>query len=302
MLGLILSLLGNKFLFEYTREQQQLSIERNAESHSEQLQVSITTAINTLSSIPAFFQVHENISQDRFSRFVEYDAAIKTGILALAWVPLITHEHREQFEVEQNKFLRGYRSITEVNGHGLIVPAQIRDEYFPIQNLFTNRDTELFIGLNLTAKLSMRKNIDQAIISEKLFATQAKNSAPATSERKIFQAYFPVYDLDDKLELEKNNQKKLMGFAMGVFDIDILVKNTKSVNLLLFDVDSKKKNQLISKSKTEYLDSLNLKNIHDLSKLTLPYWTHYFDVGNRTWLGVFLADDMNEGENKKWLP
>ncbi len=302
LLGLILSLLGSKFLFEYTREQQQLWIERNAEAHSEQLQVSITTAINTLSSISAFFQVHENINQDRFSRFVESDAAIKTGILALAWVPRITHEQRDQFEIDQNKILRGYRSITEVNGHGLIVPAQKRDEYFPIQNLFANRDTELFIGLNLTARPSMRESIDEAMISGKLFATQAKTN----SKRKTFQAYFPVYDLDDKSDPEKNDPKKIMGFAMGLFDIDVLVKNTfqntKSVTLLLFDVDSKKTNQLISKSKTEYLDSLDLNNIHDLNKLTVPYWTHYFDVGNRTWLGVFLSENINESNSKTWLP
>lgn len=304
-IGLVLSALGSKFLFEYTKEQQQLWIERNAEVHSEQLQISITSAIDSLSSISAFFRVQENIDQDRFSKFVKSDAAVKTGILALAWVPRITYEQREQFEKTQNKNLRGYRSITEVNGHGLILPARKRDEYFPIQNLFTNNDTELFIGLNLTAQDSMRKEIDSAIISGKLFATQAKRSSLTTPQKKTFEAYFPVYDLDDELDSQKNGQRNIIGFAMGLFDIDMLVgntfKNTKSVNFLLFDVDSKKKNQLICKSKTDYLDAMDLQNIHDLNKLTVPYWTRYFDVGNRTWLGVFLSENI-EGNNKIWLP
>jgi signal transduction histidine kinase len=305
-LGLGLSLLGSKFLFEYTRQQQRLWIEHNAETHSEQLQISITSAINTLSSISAFFKVHENIDQDRFSRFVKSDAAVKTGIVALAWVPLIPHTERKQFEIKQNKYLQGYRSITEPNGHGLILPSRERDVYFPVQNLFTNRDTDLFVGLNITAQPSMRASIDAAIESGKLFSTQAKRTSLKDSETRTFQAYYPVYDLDDESQSKNNDQKNIMGFAMGLFDIDVLVnntfKNTESVNLLLFDVDSKKKNQLINKSNTEYLNSMDLQNIHDLSKLTVPYWTRYFDVGNRTWLGVFLSEDIDEAHNKPWLP
>jgi len=305
-LGLALTALGSRFLFEYTRQQQQLWIERNAEARSEQLQLSITSAINTLSSISAFFRVQENIDQDRFSKFVKSDAAVKTGILALAWVPEIYDEQRRQYEIDQNKLLRGYRSITEINGHGLILPARKRDKYFPIQHLFTNQDTELFIGLNLTAQISMRKNIDAAIKSGKLFATQARHPSLNNPERKTFQAYFPVYNLDDVSEPKKTHSTKLIGFAMGLFDIEKLVQNTfkdtEHVNLLLFDVDSKKKNQLIYKSKTEYMNRIQLKNIHDLSELTVPYWTHYFNVGNRNWLGVFLSENINSKNNKTWLP
>jgi signal transduction histidine kinase len=306
LLGLILSILGSKFLLEYTRQQQQIFIEQNAETQSEQLQISITSAINTLSSISAFFKVHENIDQDRFSRFVESDAAVKTGILALAWVPRITHEQRKQFETDLNKHLRGYRSITEINGHGLIIPAQARDEYFPIQHLFAKEGTDLFIGLNLTAQARMRKNIDAAIKDEKLFSTQARHPSLTNPERKTFQAYFPVYDLDESSETERSNQKELIGFSMGLFDIEKLVqntfKNTASVNLLLFDVDSKKTNQLIYKSKSNYIDSINLKNIHELSNLNIPYWTRYFNVGNRAWLGVFISENINDANSKAWLP
>jgi signal transduction histidine kinase len=306
LLGLILSILGSKFLLEYTQQQQQFFIEKNAETQSEQLQISIASAINTLSSISAFFKVHENIDQDRFSRFVESDAAVKTGILALAWVPRITHEQRKKFETALNIHLRGYRSITEINGHGLILPAQKRDEYFPIQHLFSTNETELFIGLNLTAQARMRKSIDTAIKDGKLFSTQARHPSLNNPERKTFQAYFPVYDLDESSEITENSQKELMGFSMGLFDIEKLVentfKNTESVNLLLFDVNSKKTNQLIYKSKTDYMDSINLKNIHELSKLNVPYWTRYFNVGNRLWLGVFIAENINDGNSKAWLP
>ena len=98
LLGLVLSMLGSKFLFDYTKQQQQLWIERNAEAQSEQLQISISSALNSLSTISAFFRVEENINQDRFFRFVKSDAAVRTGVLALAWVPRITHQQRKQFE------------------------------------------------------------------------------------------------------------------------------------------------------------------------------------------------------------
>lgn len=306
LLGLVLSVLGSKLLFEYTHQQQQLWIERHAEAHSEQLQISITSAINTLSSISAFFRVQKSINQDSFSRFVESDAAIKTGIIALAWIPRITFDQRKQFELDMNKYLRGYRKITEMNGHGIIVPAPKRDEYFPIQHLFNVLETEFFIGLNLSAQFNTRKNINTAIAMGQLFTTQAKHASLKTPEKKSFQAYFPVYDMDERSDSNKMKHRKLTGFAMGLFDIDTLVqntfKNTSSVNLLLFDVDSQKTNQLIYKSKMDYLDAMELNNIHDLDMLALPYWTRHFDVGNRTWLGVFLSENINNGNNKTWLP
>lgn len=306
LLGLILSALGTKFLFDYTRQQQQLWIERNAEAQSEQLQISITSALNSLSSISAFFRVQENISQDRFLKFVESDAAVKTGILALAWIPRITHQQRQQFELDLNKELRGYRSITEMNSHGLIVPAPVRDEYFPVQHLFTVSDTNLFTGLNLTSQFNMRKSLDAAIETGQLLTTQGRRASLQTPERKTFQAYFPVYDLDHASTSKQFNRNDLIGFAVGLFDIQTLVQNTfknsETLNLMLFDVDSSLNDQLLYKSGTDALENKQLKNIHDLSNLNVPYWTRYFNIGNRTWLGAFIADNTDVAHTKTWLP
>lgn len=299
VLGLTMSLFGTKFLLEYTQQQQQIWIEHHAETHSEHLQISITSAINSLSSISAFFKVQENINQDSFSKFVESDAAVKTGILALAWVPRITHEKRKLFETEFDKYLQGYRSITEVNGHGLIMPAMIAKEYFPIQHLFTNDETSLFIGLNMSAKPIMRENINKAMQARELFSTQPKYASQIIPERKTFQTYFPVYN-------DNTPSSDLIGFVMGLFDIDILVNNTfhpsEQTNMLLFDADTKKENQLIYKSKTTAMEKINIRNIDDLDKLEVPYWTRYFEVGNRNWLGVFLSNEPNTLSLQVWLP
>jgi signal transduction histidine kinase len=305
-LGLVLSILGSKFLFEYTKQQQQLWIERNAEVQSEQLQISITSALNILSSISAFFRVEENINQDRFFRFVKSDAAVKTGILALAWVPRITHEQRKQFERDLNKELRGYRSITEMNSHGLIVPAPVHDEYFPVQHVFTVVGTELYTGLNITSQFNTQNNLNAAIKTGKLLTTQGKHASLQNPERKTFQAYFPVYDLENTADSNQLDRNDLIGFAVGVFDIQTLVqntfKNTKVLNLILLDVDSILKDQLLYKSNTDYLKNNQLKHIHDLSQLDVPYWTRYFDVGNRKWLGVFISDEIEGAYKKSWLP
>jgi len=304
LLGLVLSILGSKFLFDYTKQQQQLLIERNAESQSEQLQISITSAINVLSSISAFFRVEENIDQDRFFKFVKSDAAVKTGILALAWVPRITHEQRQKFETALNKELRGYRSITEMNGHGLIVPAPIRDEYFPVQHVFTDFDTELFTGLNITSQFNTRNNLNAAIKSGHLLTTDGKRASLNTPERKTFQAYFPVYNSDS--EENKFDHDNLIGFAVGLFDIQTLVQNTfknsASLNLLLLDVDSNLTDQLLYKSSSSFLEKNQIKNISDLSQVEIPYWTRYFDVGNRKWLGIFISDEITGLHDKSWLP
>ncbi len=306
LLGLVLSVLGSKFLFDYTKQQQQLLIERNSESQSEQLQISITSALNVLSSISAFFRVEENINQDRFFKFVKSDAAVKTGILALAWVPRITHEQRKKFETDLNKELRGYRSITEMNGHGLIVPAPVREEYFPVQHVFTDFDTELFTGLNITSQFNTRNNLNAAIKSGQLLTTHGKRVSLNDPERKTFQAYFPVYNTDKDTEENKFDHDNLIGFAVGLFDIQTLVQNTfknsASLNLVVLDIDSNLSDQLLYKSSSPFLEKNKIKNISDLSKVDIPYWTRYFDVGNRKWLGIFISEEINVLHDKSWLP
>lgn len=304
LLGIVLSILGSKFLFDYTKQQQQLWIERNSETKAEKLQLSINAALNTLSSISAFFHVDENINQNRFLKFVESDAAIKTGILALAWVPRIKHEERASFEKTLNKELRGFRQITESNGHGLILPAPTRDEYFPIQNIFSVSDTELFTGLNITSLFNTRNNLNSAIATGNLLTTQGMRASLKEPDRKIFQAYFPVYNTD-RTTNEKSN-KTLSGFSVGIFDIQTLVNNTftntNSLNLILLDVDSKKTDQLLYKPVNDAADLISIKNIHDLAQLETPYWTRYFDVGNRKWLGVFITNELETNYNKPWIP
>lgn len=306
LLGLVLSVLGSKFLFDYTKQQQQLLIERSSEAQSEQLQISITSALNVLSSISAFFRIEENINQDRFFKFVKSDAAVITGILALAWVPRISHEQRHQFETDLNKELRGYRSITEMNGHGLIVPAPVRDEYFPVQHVFTIFDTELFTGLNITSQFNTRNNLNAAIETGKLLTTHGKRVSLKQPDQKTFQAYFPVYDLEGDTEPDKFKRSDLIGFAVGLFDIQTLVQNTfknsETLNLLLLDVESTLNDQLLYRSETEFLKNNPINNIHDLSQIEIPYWTRYFDVGNRKWLGVFISKEIEGIQNKSWLP
>jgi signal transduction histidine kinase len=306
LLGLVLSVLGSKFLFDYTKQQQQLLIERNAESQSEQLQISISSALNVLSSISAFFRVEENINQDRFFKFVKSDAAVKTGILALAWVPRITHEQRHQFETDLNKELRGYRSITEMNSHGLIVPAPVRDEYFPVQHVFTEFDTELFTGLNITSQFNTRNNLKTAIETGRLLTTRGKRVSLKNPERKTFQAYFPVYNSDTDSAAGQFDHNNLIGFAVGLFDIQTLVQNTfknsASLNLILLDADSTLNDKLLYRSDSSFLQNNRIMNIHDLSQIDVPYWTRYFDVGNRKWLGIFFSEELKGLHDKSWLP
>lgn len=304
ILGLMLSILGSKFLFDYNKQQQQLWIERHAESQSEQLQISINSALSALSTISAFFKVQDNIKQEQFLKFVKSDAAKNAGIIALAWVPRISHVERQQFELSLNKYLRGSRSITEMNSHGLLVPAPIRDEYYPVEHLFSESQASLFIGLNLTSQISTRKGLDAAIKTGQLHIPNFKKGVVSENPNAELQAYFPVYELQQSEE-NSYKQEDLIGLVVGVYDVKTLISNTfqnNIINLAIFDMSAVNNNQLLYKSDTVFMHTLNLNNMHDLSKLATPYWTRYFEVGNSKWLGVFFAENEHNASSSVWLP
>ncbi|HKK15592.1 MAG TPA: CHASE domain-containing protein, partial [Gammaproteobacteria bacterium] len=304
--GIAISITGSKLLFDYSHEQGQLWIERHVESRAEELQLRIEATLRLLSATAALFHANPSASRDEFRRFVVANLDQHTDTIAIAWVPRISDDQRQQFESDLVSLGGRWKKIIDPNSHGLRAPALRQAEYFPIKFLVSTVDNELSPGINLGALYKTRKRLQLASQSAELLTTQAIRLTRGKPGLITFQAFLPVYRDGSANATGAGRSDELTGFIMGQFDIRALVEESfgreELLSLVLFDVDARPADQLLFQSNMAGDAALTLHEMSDLAKIEQPYWTRYFDVGNRKWLAAFVGTTGLPQQNLNWLP
>lgn len=297
--GLIISAVSSIFLFRYTREQTQIRIERQFEISAEQLQLSINNTLNTLTSVAGLFYSSNDVSQKQFKKFVSVNLQDKNSIISLAWVPQIKHEQRKMFE--ENMSGRGMhgKHIYDFNSHGLESIAIRTDVYYPVQFLYSRIDTLLFPGLNLGTQYKTRKKFEEAANAKKSLVTKSFRLQRGKPGLLTVRAFKPVY------QDQTQSSDQLKGFVLAQIDVEDLMTSTFSeedmLSIILFDVDADIDNQLLYLNKVAAEKYSHIVNINQLGKLEHPYWTHYYNVGDRKWLVSFI-ENIESNSLILWLP
>ena len=304
--GILFSVAGSKLLLDYSREQRQLWIERHVESRAEELQLRINSTLRSLSATAALFYASEDVNRKEFESFVLANLDEHTDMIALAWVPRIIDRQRPEFETELSGLGTRWRKITDVNSHGLKAPALRQAEYYPIKFLVSTIDYEFSPGINLGALYKTRRSLQIASESAELLTTQPIRLSRGKPGLVTFQAFLPVYRTVNTRTGNIDQPRELTGFIMGQFDINSLIQESfgdeELLSLILFDVDANPREQLLLQHNVDEDNTYMLKQISDLENLTDPYWTRYFNVGNRKWLAAFVGQTDLPQQNLGWLP
>ncbi len=142
-------------LFEYgkTQDWQRISneFERQVNLFHESLNESLKNHIHINTALKAFFDTVGEVNEGQFNNFANSIHTQANNILALEWIPRVTHELRAEFETGW----LGGDSILEPDADKQMVPAAVRDEYFPIRYVIPYEGNERArgydIGVNKTA-------------------------------------------------------------------------------------------------------------------------------------------------------
>lgn len=297
MSGLIISAISSIFLFRYTKEKEQIRIERQFEISAEQLQLSINNTLNTLTSLAGLFYSRNDIDSEQFQKFVSINLQDKNSILSLAWIPQIKHEQRKAFEGNiSGRGMHG-KHIYDLNSHGLESIAISTEVYYPIQFLYSKIDTLLFPGLNLATQYKTRKKFEESAAAKNSLVTKSFRLQRGKPGLLTVRAFKPVY--------QGKTNEQLKGFVLAQIDVEDLITSTFAeenlLSIILFDVDADIENQLLYQNKTAKDKYSHIVNISQLGKLENSYWTHYYNVGDRKWLVSFIEDSKNN-TRIFWLP
>ena len=168
--------------------------EGEAATHMASLRLEITSTIEVIHSIRAFYNASREVERAEFRAFVERKVAKEYhGIQVLEWIPRVAAAERAAFEeAARADGLAGFR-FTERGNQGLMVAAAARAEYFPVYFVEPLAGNEAAVGFDLGSNPARLAAMNTASYSDETVAIRAFNEKLLTDER-VSLSMLPVAD------------------------------------------------------------------------------------------------------------
>jgi signal transduction histidine kinase/DNA-binding NarL/FixJ family response regulator len=220
-LGLALSLLVSGSLRDWERREARDQVVQVAQERAEVLRGQIMRSMEVLHAIAALYQTRGEVSREEFGKFVSSALARQPELQALAWDPRVPGVEREAWEKRAHD--EGFPNFhfTEEKDESTLVPAETREEHFPVFYLETLQRNEAAFGFDVYSETRRRKALELARDSGQAMATAPLRLAQEQGSQRGFLVFQPLYDGEPATREER--RARLRGFAVAVFRVGDLV-------------------------------------------------------------------------------
>jgi signal transduction histidine kinase/ActR/RegA family two-component response regulator/sensor domain CHASE-containing protein len=230
---------------DFEDEKIALNLREKSEDRIFTFQQLIDTSIEELISLAAFFNASEKVERLEFREFSQSILKHHQGFLALEWIPRVPDSERRRHEASaRQEGLSNYR-ISQREKQGVMVAAKKREEYFPVYYLEPQAGNELALGYDLGSNPTRFEALLSARDRGEPGATSRVTLVQEQEEHFAFLIYMPIYKKGVPSHSVASRREALLGFVLGVFRIDDLLKDALSVlspqgiNMYLFDKEEK---------------------------------------------------------------
>ncbi len=230
--GILLSVL----IFSVVRRLEFKDLQDNfifdTDNYSVAIEKSIQDNLNSLHTIEGLYASSARVTRTHFHAFAKNILSHSNGIYSLRWVPRISGAERKKYETAAIK--DGYVAyrFAELNPQGRLITAGKRHEYFPIYYSESVGGNEVALGLDMLANPDGRRPLEKARDTGAMAVTRRITLVLEPDRQFAFLALQPIYRNDSTHDTLEERQKSLLGFAMGVFRFEDMVRAAlKGINL-----------------------------------------------------------------------
>jgi HD-GYP domain-containing protein (c-di-GMP phosphodiesterase class II)/CHASE1-domain containing sensor protein len=193
-----------------------------------------------------------HVSREEFSLCANPIFARVPSLKVLQWAPRVARRDRDTFERDaQEQGWPKYR-IVEPNLQGQLVPAAVRDEYFPIWYAASKTGFEARFGWDFAADPALRWTIATCRDSGKFVVSGAVDLSKVGIPGACVQTFLPVYQKPPEASAPANRRSQLQGLLVGLCQVDDLVERAVSyaagpqgIDLAIFDETSPANGRLL---------------------------------------------------------
>ena len=276
-----------------------LELETHASSHALPLQYGINEYMDELDALQALFQSDSEVNRGEFSAFSDVVLRDKPAILAVSWIPRVTHEQRVAHErAAARQGLAGYR-IKSVAADGSLVPAPDKSEYFPV--LYSSKEPlgSSAYGLDLNDGGLRQQTLDRAR-DEGAVATSPNFLLHSDEgEQNGFFIVLPVYRIGLPHQTLEERRKNLVGFVQAVFQSSVMIETILhnavapvGLDLYFFDAEWNRTAAAIHFHPSRLRQIAVSAEPYD-TLAARPHWSRYLHVGDARW--TFVATPIAGG-------
>lgn len=228
-----------------------------ADDHQEKLWKSnfINQAQKSALFFKAKLEINERILLDIFSFFASSSEVTREGfrtyvspilkrhrfIQALEWIPYVPEGSRDLFE--RRAQIEGFPNFrfTDRLEQGLMVPAESRNEYYPVYYLEPYLGNEPAFGFDLGSNSKRLKTLKESRDSGSILATSKIMLVQGKIKLAGVLTFLPFYGNAKIPKTTKERRDQLKGFILGVYQIDGMMNETiipyleKGISLSVFE-------------------------------------------------------------------
>ena len=169
-------------------------------------QIALTAQQLVQDSVAQLFVSSGDVNREEFRAFVKWATAKSENIQVIEWLPKITREQRAAYEAEQQQYFGTDFTITDIKPGNKLVPAEDRQEYFPITYLEPEAGNKRAQGFDPTSSTISRAAIQTSLASGASYARPPLMMVRETFTKRILMLYRPVYQTPDgKMTLDASN-------------------------------------------------------------------------------------------------
>lgn len=219
-IGFFVSIIISINVFQWEHQQTQHYFEDAAHERYFRIQLSLKQYVNALEAIKGLYASSNNVDRFEFRSFVTPILDRYPEIQALEWVPKITYENRQSYILKAQKEGITNFNITETTPEDNIIPAGVREYYYPAYYLEPLSDNEKALGYDLGSNIERLTSLEMARDSGQAYASGRISLVQKDKRVSGFIIFVPIYLKNSATNSVEQRRANLQGFALGVFNIE----------------------------------------------------------------------------------
>ena len=253
--GITLSGLAFGLLLNFERNEIKEEFERTARDRALAVETSIVANVEALEDIRSLYVASHQVERDEFRAFVAHELNDHPGIQALEWIPRVPASERANYEEAARKYGFPEFQIMKRETQGSMVPANFREEYYPVYYVEPHEGNEAALGFDLASNPVRLEALNKSRDTGRSVATARITLVQESEDQFGFLVFQPIYRNVITPETTAQRRESLQGFALGVFRIkDMLDHSLTQFNVgnggtdlevLLYDRSAPPERQLL---------------------------------------------------------
>lgn len=308
LVGLSLSAIATKGVYEWERKSAQETLARRRESVTLTLQSDIEEYLQVTRSLGALYDISGQVTEENFQRFSQSFFENYPGIFGMAWLEKVPKSQRRAFEQRMQAQGQENFQIRDRAGDGNLVPAGDRPDYFPI---LYGQPASIYRGMLLGLDPSYDPKVREAI-------NRGKNEGKIVVTERFLLAdgqtygvamFRPVYRGGDRPDGIRDRINSFMGMTYTVYSLSNLLEKSlggltlNHLDFYLLDPTGAPDNQVLifyDSQTQQFIADTRLKPPAPLSPKSLCYnntslCTQTLQVANRQWTLVLRPTSTFQG-------